>query len=173
MLRLEQSNVKDCVKELLRLGNNNMKMWNIFQWLSKHKELEHGTQAEVIKLYCHDELVGYSLIENFEARADKSIRHKGTTYQDLGVVHFVTLNQHQNKGYATLLADAMYSDIIQPMLMRNTDVHAFVTATGRAVPLMERTDIPPCHLVKQFYSEQSFKTKVIDFLTAQEPKSNC
>jgi hypothetical protein len=63
MLRLEQSNVKDCVKELLRLGNNNMKMWNIFQWLSKHKELEHGTQAEVIKLYCHDELVGYSLID--------------------------------------------------------------------------------------------------------------
>jgi hypothetical protein len=171
MLRLEQSNVKDCVQELLRLGNNNMKMWNIFQWLSKHRELQNGTQAEIIKLYSQDELVGYSLIENFEARTDKSAQHGSVTYKDLGVVHFITLKQHQNKGYATLLANAMYSDIIQPMLARHTHVHAFVTATGRAVPLMERTDIPPCHLVKQFYSEQSFKTKVIDYLTAQEPKS--
>lgn len=168
MLRLEQGNVKDSVQEFLRLGNSNMKMWNIFQWLSKHKELQHGTQAEVIKLYCHNKLVGYSLIENFEARVDKSVRYKGTTYQDLGVVHFITLDQHRNKGYATLLADAMYSDIIQPMLTRHTQVHAFVTATGRAAPLMTRTGISPCHLVKQFYSEQSFKTKVIDYLAAQK-----
>jgi hypothetical protein len=174
MLRFEQSNVKYCVQELLSLGNNNMKMWNIFQWLSMHSELQYGTQAEVIKLYSHNELVGYSLIENFEARTDKSVQHRDVTYQDLGVVHFITLEQHQNKGYATLLADAMYSDIIQPMLARHTHVHAFVTATGRAVPLMERTDIPPCHLVKQFYSDQSFKTKVIDYFTAQEsgPKRN-
>jgi hypothetical protein len=171
MLRFEQSNVKVCVQELLSLGNNNMKMWNIFQWLSKHHELQHGTQAEIIKLYSQDELVGYSLIENFEARTDKSVQHENVTYQDLGVVHFITFEQHQNKGYATLLANAMYSDIIQPMLARHTQVHAFVTATGRAAPLMTRTDIPSRHLVKQFYSDKSFKTKVVDCLTAQEPKS--
>lgn len=168
MLRFEQSNVKDCAQELLKLGNNNMKMWNIFQWLSKHDELQHGTQAEIIKLYCCDELVGYSLLENFEARTDKSVQYEGTTYQDLGVVHFITLEQHQKKGYATLLANAMFTNIIQPLLARHQHIHAFVTATGRAVPLMERTDIPSCHLVKQFYSNLSFKTKVVDYLNAQE-----
>lgn len=168
MLRLEQGNVKGSVQELLSLGNNNMKMWNIFQWLSKHKELQHGSQAEIIKLYNHDELVGYSLIENYEARTDKSIRYKGIIYQDLGVVHFITLDQHRNKGYATLLANAMYCNIIQPLLTRHTHVHAFITATGRAAPLMTRTGISPYHLIKQFYSIQSFKTKVIDYLTEQK-----
>jgi hypothetical protein len=167
MLKFEHCNAKACVQELLALGNNNMKMWNIFQWLSENDELQHGTQAEIIKLYNHDELVGYSLIENFEARSDKSTRHEGVTYQDLGVVHFITLEKYRGKGYATMLASAMYSNIIKPMLGRHTNVHSFVTATGRAAPLMARTDIHPRHLVKQFYSDISFQVKVIDYLNTK------
>ncbi len=136
MLKFEHCKVKNCVDELLALGNNNMKMWNIFQWLAQHDELQNGTQAEIIKLYVDDELVAYSLLENYEVRTDKTVRypevlhkdeqHKEVTYQDLGVVHFVTLDEHRKKGYATLLADAMFKDIIAPLLARHTGVHAFV-----------------------------------------------
>ena len=177
MLRFEHGNVKNCVDELLALGNNNMKMWNIFQWLAQHDELQNGTQAEIIKLYVDDELVGYSLLENYEARTDKTVQYKAdhnksATYQDLGVVHFVTLDEHRKKGYATLLADAMFKDIIEPLLARHTsahsNVHAFITATGRAAPLMERTDICPTQLIKQFYSDVSFQVKVVDYLSEQK-----
>jgi len=169
MLKFEHCKVKNCVDELLALGNNNMKMWNIFQWLAQHDELQNGTQAEIIKLYVDDELVAYSLLENYEVRTDKTVpyqdeHHKRVTYQDLGVVHFVTLDQHRKKGYATLLADAMFKDIIAPLLVRHTNVHAYVTATGRAAPLMERTDICPTQLIKQFYSDLSFQVKVVDYL---------
>jgi hypothetical protein len=168
MLRFERCNVNDCVNELLALGNNNAKMWNIFEWLAKHDELQNGTQAEIIKLYLDDDLVGYSLFENYQARADKIVLHEGITYQDLGVVHFITLENHRNKGYATLLASVMYSDIIKPMLAGYCDVdapnHVYVTATGRAAPLMERTDISPLNLIKQFYSDVSFEVKVANYL---------
>lgn len=122
MLKFERCNAKTCVDEMLALGNNNMKMWNIFEWLAKHDELQNGTQAEIIKLYVADELVGYSLLENYQARTDKAVHHQGIIYQDLGVVHFITLEKYRNKGYATQLADAMYSDIIAPMLAEYTDV---------------------------------------------------
>ena len=168
MLKFEQCNVKTCANEMLALGNNNMKMWNIFEWLSKHDELQKETQAEIIKLYADDVLVAYSLLENFEARIDKTVHHGDDTYQDLGVVHFITMDEHRNKGYATLLANAMYGDVIQPLLARYPNVYAFVTATARAVPLMERTEIPSLNLVKQFYSEASFQVKVVDYLKAQE-----
>ena len=175
MLRFEHSNVKNCVDELLALGNNNMKMWNIFQWLAQHDELQNGTQAEIIKLYVDEVLVGYSLLENYEARTDKAVHYQRVTYQDLGVVHFITLDEHRNKGYATLLADAMFKDVIEPLLTRHTnrhkdvqaDVHAYVTATGRAAPLMARTEIHSRHLIKQFYSDASFKVKVVDYLADQ------
>ncbi len=172
MLRFEHCNVKNCVDELLALGNNNMKMWNTFQWLAQHDELQNGSQAEIIKLYVDEVLVGYTLLENYEARTDKTVRHQSVTYQDLGVVHFVTLDEHRKKGYATLLADAMFKDVIAPLLARHTsthsNVHAFVTATGRAAPLMERTDICPTHLIKQFYSDVSFQMKVVDYLSEQK-----
>lgn len=168
MLRFEHCNVKTCANELLALGNNNMKMWYIFAWLAKHDELQYGTQAEIIKLYVDDKLVGYSLLENFEARTDKTVYHQGATYRDLGVVHFVTIDEHRNKGYATLLANALYNEVIKPMLARYSDVYAYVTATGRAGPLMERTDLPAINLVKQFYSDASFKDKVINYLAEQE-----
>lgn len=168
MLRFEQCNAKACTQELIALGNSNMKMWNIFQWLDTHDDLQHGTQAEIMKLYNSDELVGYGLIENYETRSDKSVYHQGITYKDLGVVHFVTLERHRNKGYATLLANALYNDMIKPMLTRHPHAHAFITATGRAVPLMERTNIKAQHLVKQFYSNQSFQVKVIDYLKEQK-----
>ena len=167
MLRFEHCNVKNCANELLALGNNNMKMWNIFQWLAQHDELQNGTQAEIIKLYVDDELVAYSLLENYEARTDKTVHYPEATYQDLGVVHFVTLNEHRKKGYATLLADAMFKDVIEPLLIRHADVHAYVTATGRAAPLMARTEIHSRHLIKQFYSDASFKVKVVDYLADQ------
>ena len=171
MLRFEHCNVKTCANELLALGNDSMKMWYIFEWLAKHDELRYGTQAEIIKLYVDDELLGYGLFESYEARTDKIVHHQGVTYQDLGVIHFVVLQEHRNKGYATMLANALYKDIIKPLLERHRDVHAYVTATGRAVPLMERTDIPSINLIKQFYSDVSFKVKVIDYLREQESKN--
>lgn len=173
MQRFEHCNVKACVDELLALGNNNMKMWNIFQWLSQHDELQRGTQAEIIKLYVDDELVGYSLFENYQARTDKITHYQGgsfpdAVYQELGVVHFITLENHRNKGYATQLAKAMVKDVLEPLLAehmnRNSDIHYFVTATGRAAPLMERTALPDSQLIKQFYSEASFESKVVDYL---------
>ena len=165
MLRFEICNVKSCADELLVLSNGNMKMWYIFEWLTKHENLQYGTQAEIIKLYVDDELAAYSLLESFEARTDKIVFHQGVTYQDLGVVHFVTVHEHRNKGYATLLAGAMYKEFIEPMLARHSDVHAYVVATGRAGPLMARTDIAPVNLVKQFYSDLSFEQKVVNYLT--------
>ena len=172
MLRFEHCNAKTCVDELLALGNNNMKMWNIFEWLAKHDELQNGTQAEIIKLYVDGELVGYSLLENYQARTDKVVHHQGSTYQDLGVVHFITVQKHRDKGYATLLANAMYNDIIQPMLAdyddKQTSTHVYVTATGRAAPLMERTGISSANLIKQFYSDVSFEVKVVNYLRGRE-----
>ena len=173
MLRFERCNAKACINELLALGNINMKMWNIFQWLSQHDELQKGTQAEIIKLYVADELVGYSLFENYQARADKIVNHQGITYQELGVVHFVTVPSHRNKGYASLLADAMYQDIVKPLLAafsdnnNHIDIQTYVIASGRAAPLMERTDISSSNLIKQFYSEASFETKVVNYLKQQ------
>jgi hypothetical protein len=157
------------VHELLALGNNNPRMWNLFNWLATHDELQYGTQAEIIKLYVEDKLVGYSLLENYQARTDKVVQHKGVTYQDLGVVHFRTLDLYRNKGYATILANKMYNDIIAPMLERRSGVHAYVTATGRAAPLMERTDIASFNLVKEFYSDASFEVKVANYLNEFTP----
>jgi hypothetical protein len=169
MSRFERCNVKTCVHELLALGNNNPRMWNLFNWLATHDELQYGTQAEIIKLYVEDKLVGYSLLENYQARTDKVVQHKGVTYQDLGVVHFRTLDLYRNKGYATILANKMYNDIIAPMLERRSGVHAYVTATGRAAPLMERTDIASFNLVKEFYSDASFEVKVANYLNEFTP----
>lgn len=53
--------------EMPALGNKNMKTWYILEWLSKHDELQKGTQAELITLYIDDILVAYGLLENFEA----------------------------------------------------------------------------------------------------------
>lgn len=172
MLRFERCNAKACINELLALGNINMKMWNIFQWLSQHDELQKGTQAEIIKLYVADELVGYSLFEDYQTRADKVVNHQGITYQELGVVHFVTVPSHRNKGYASLLADAMYQDIVKPLLAAfadniHRDIQTYVVATGRAAPLMERTEISSLNLIKQFYSDASFETKVANYLKQQ------
>lgn len=172
MPTFEYDNVKNCVDELLALGNNNMKMWNIFQWLSKHDELQRGTQAEIIKLYVNEELVGYSVFENYQYRSDKIVQHKGIHYQDLGVVHFITLEQHRNQGYASLLADEMYREVVEPLLLAHTGVKAYVTATGRAGPLMARTDIRPYNLVQQFYSDLTFESKVVDYLKNQESSFN-
>lgn len=166
MHRFERCNVKECVHELIALGNNNARMWNLFQWLAQHEELQHGTHAEIIKLYVDEALVGYSLLENYQARTDKIVHHQGVRYQELGVIHFRTLTDHRNKGYATLLANAMYEEIIKPLLADNraANTHVYVIATGRAAPLMARTEIPPFNLIQQFYSEASFKVKVSDYL---------
>jgi GNAT superfamily N-acetyltransferase len=167
MSRFERCNVKTCVHELMALGNNNPRMWNLFNWLATHDELQYGTQAEIIKLYVEDKLVGYSLLENYQARTDKVVQHKGVTYQDLGVVHFRTLDLYRNKGYATLLAKEMYSEIIAPMLACHTHVHGYITAIGRASPLMVRTDISPLNLLKEFYSDASFEMKVVNYFREQ------
>ena len=164
MQRFEYCNVKTCAAEMLALGQESMKMWYIFKWLTEHDELRHGTQAELIKLYVGQELVAYSMFENYEACADKIVQHQGVTYQDLGVVHFVTVNKHRNKGYASLLADVLYDDVISPLLARYVDVRAYITVTGRAVSLMQRTPIKPVNMIKQFYSEVTFEEKVVKYL---------
>lgn len=161
MLRFESCNAKDCAKELLSLGQINMKMWYLFQWLTEHDELRHGTQAEMVKLYVDEELVAYSLLENYEACTDKSKLYKEQLYQDLGVIHFVTLPEFRKKGYASLVADVTYTELIKPLLARHSDVHAYITATERAVPLMQRTGIDASHLVTQFYSDLTFEQKVV------------
>jgi GNAT superfamily N-acetyltransferase len=164
MLKFEYCNAKTCTQELLALGNLSMKMSYIFEWLSTHDELRYGTQAEMVKLYVNNELVGYALFENFEDRTDKITRYKGKLYQDLGVVHFVTLPDHRKKGYATQLANALYEKIIAPILTRHQDVNSYVVATGLAAPIMARTEIEPYHLVQQFYSNATFEAKVVNAL---------
>lgn len=161
MHRLELCNAKTCADELLSLGQINMKMWYLFDWLKNNGELRHGTQAEMVKLYVDDQLVAYSLLENYEACVDKTKCFNGQMYQDLGVLHFVTLPEYRNKGYASKLAKVMYTDIISPILARHSDVFAYITATERAVPLIQRTSIDPRHLVTQFYSDLSFEDKVV------------
>ena len=164
MERFEYCNANTCAEELLDLGQINMKMWYLFQHLAKYEQLRNGTQAEMIKLYVKGELVAYSLLENYEARTDKTKLHEGELYQDLGVVHFVTMPEHRKKGYASLVADVMYSKVIEPLLARYSDdnINAYITATGRAVPLMQRTAIGAANLVTQFYSDLTFKDKVIE-----------
>jgi GNAT superfamily N-acetyltransferase len=162
MQRFEYCNATTCAQELLALGQINMKMWYLFQWLTEHEQLPHGTQAEMIKLYVNEELVAYSLLENYDARADKTKLYEGELYQDLGVVHFVTMPEHRKKGYASLVADVMYKDVIKPLLARYRDINVYVTATERAVPLMQRTAIDAANLVTQFYSDLTFKEKVVE-----------
>ena len=165
MHRFEQCNAKVCADELLALGQINMKMWYLFDWLKQYGELRHGTQAEIIKLYVDDVLVAYSLLENYEACTNKVKLFNGEIYQDLGVLHFVTVPEHRKKGYASQLADIMFSDIIRPLLARYPDIKAYVTATERAVPLIQRAGINPSQLVTQFYSDLSFEEKVVKPLT--------
>ena len=160
MLHFERCNAKSCAEELLKLGQINMKMWYLFEWLTTHDDLRHGVQAEMVKLYLDDKLVAYSLLENYEACADKKTLFNDEVYQDLGVVHFITVPEYRNKGYASRLATEMYEGIIKPLLSRHTDVRAYVVATERAVPLMQRTSINPSNLVTQFYSDLTFKDKV-------------
>ena len=164
MQRFEYCNANTCAEELLALGQVNMKMWYLFKWLSEHDQLRHGTQAEMIKLYVNEELVAYSLLENYEARKDKTTLHEGELYQDLGVVHFVTMPEYRKKGYASLVADVMYKDVIQPLFARYSNSHVYVTATEKAVPLMQRTGIDNSKLVTQFYSELSFIAKVAEII---------
>jgi len=164
MQRFEYCNANTCVEELLALGQVNMKMWFLFQWLAEHDQLRFGIQAEMIKLYVNEELVAYSLLENYEARTDKTKFYKGSLYQDLGVVHFVTMPKYRKKGYASLVADVMYKNVIQPLLARHSNSHVYVTATEKAVALMQRSGIDASNLVTQFYSDLSFKEKVADII---------
>lgn len=170
MQRFEYCNANTCAEELLALGQVNMKMWYLFQWLTQHSQLNYGTQAEVIKLYVDEKLVAYSLLENYEARADKTKWYEGELYQDLGVVHFVTMPEHRKKGYASLVADIMYKNIIRPLLARhintahkaNVKANVYVTATKKAAMLMQNTGIDTSNLVTQFYSDLSFKQRVVE-----------
>jgi hypothetical protein len=100
-------------------------------------------------------------LENYEARTDKTKAYAGEYYQDLGVVHFVTMPEHRKKGYASLVADVMYKDVIKPLLARHSHNKVYVTATEKAVPIMLRTGINAANLVTQFYSHLSFKDKVV------------
>jgi hypothetical protein len=170
MQRFEHCNANTCAQELLALGQVNMKMWYLFKWLTEHDQLRHGTQAEIIKLYVNQELVAYSLLENYEARTDKTKLYAGELYQDLGVVHFVTMPVYRKKGYASLVADVMYKDIIQPLLARHSNTHVYVTASEKAVPLMQRTGINASNLVTQFYSDLTFKEKVAESINPRKSR---
>jgi len=161
MQRFEYCNANTCAEELLALGQINLKMWYLCQSIAEHKQLRHGTQAEMIKLYINEELVAYSLLENYEACTDKTKLYEGALYQNVGVVHFVTMPKHRKKGYASLIADVMYKEVIKPLLARFSDVYVYVIATGQAVPLMQRTEIDFSNLVTQFYSDRTFIEKVV------------
>ena len=161
MQRFEICNAKSCAEELLALGQVNMKMWYLFEWLTRHDDLPHKTKAEVVKLYVDDVLVAYSLLENYEACIDKVKVFDDVVYQDLGVLHFVTIPEHRNKGYASQLASVMLCNIIEPLLARHLHVKAYITATERAVPLIQRAGISASHLVTQFYSDITFEQKVV------------
>lgn len=161
MQRFEYCNTDTCAEEMFSLGQINMKMWYLFQWLMEHDQLQNGTQAEMVKLYINEKLVAYGLLENYENCSDKTRQHEGELYRDLGVVHFVTLPEHRKKGYASLLADKMFHKIIKPLLARHTHLNAYITATDRAVPLMQRTEINTVNLVTQFYSDLTFEEKVV------------
>ena len=164
MQYIESCNANTCAEELLALGQISMKMWYLFQYLTEHGELRYGTQAEVIKLYINDNLVAYALFENYEYRTDKTKSYDDKLFQDLGVIHFVTIPTQRKKGYASLLANKMYQQIIKPLLARFSDanINVYVTATGQAVPLMQRTEIDRCNLITQFYSDLTFKEKVFN-----------
>jgi len=165
MLRYETCLAKVCAEEILAYGQVNMKMYYIFTWLTEHEHLAKGTEAVVIKLYEGEVLVAYSLFESYEKRKDKIINYQGETYQDLGVIHFVTFPEYRKKGYASLLADKLVDEIIQPLLARHSHCRAYVTATGRAVPLIQRTNLDKKHLVTQFYSDLTFTDKVVKQVT--------
>lgn len=168
MVKFEQCNVNTCIDELISLGNINTKMWTIFTWIAEHGSLEKGTQADIIKLYINNTLVGYSLFENYERRTDKRHQFNSVNYQDLGVIHFVTLEEYRNKGYGSLLANRLYEKLLEPLLLRHHATNAYVVATGRAVSLMQRTNISPLHLITQFYSDVSFEEKVVNYLKKQQ-----
>jgi hypothetical protein len=168
--RFEHCNADTCAEELLALGQVNMKMWYLFQQLAAHSQLCLGTQAEMIKLYVNEELVAYSLLENYQARTDKTRLYKGHLYQDLGVIHFVTMPKHRHKGYASLVAGVMYENVIQPLLAlhTNTNNSVYITATKKAVTLMQNTGIDAANLVTQFYSDTSFKEKVAEYINPSQ-----
>jgi hypothetical protein len=92
----------------------------------------------MIKLYVNQQIVAYNLLENHEARTDKTTLYEGELYQDLGVVHFVTMPEYRKKGYASLVVDVMYKDVIQPLLARYSNTNVYVSATEKVVPLMQR-----------------------------------
>jgi hypothetical protein len=56
----------------------------------------------------------------------------------------------------------MFKDVIGPLLARHSHTNVYVTATEKAVPLMLRTGIEPVNSETQFYSDLSFKEKVVE-----------
>jgi hypothetical protein len=51
--------------------------------------------------------------------------------------------------------------VLRPLLSRHSHNKVYVTSTDKAVPLMRRTGIDAANLVTQFYSDSSFKEKVV------------
>lgn len=137
------------------------RMGTMYTWLMKHGSLEHGTVLEAIKLYCDNELVAYAVFESYEHRSDKVITVDGESYRDLGMVHFRTKPECRGRGYATMLADALYTDVISPLLAQH-EKNSFVMATGDAIQLMKRSGMDMNRLSTSFYSDVSFKEKVLD-----------
>lgn len=166
MIRFEKCMATDCIEEMIAFKNENYKMETMFNAIHENGKLNHGTVAELVKLYVDETLVGYSLFENYEKREGKSLTHNDIQYNDLGVVHFVTSSEYRGKGYASKLADEMFKRIVNPLLNKYGD-NSYVVATGRAVPLMQRTKLDSNKLVTQFYSEVTFEEKVVNYLAEQ------
>jgi GNAT superfamily N-acetyltransferase len=166
MIRFEHCMAADCIEEMIAFKNENYKMETMFNAIHENGKLKHGTVAELVKLYVDETLVGYSLFENYEKREGKSFSHNDIQYNDLGVVHFVTSSEYRGRGYASKIAEEMFKRIINPILNKYGD-NSYVVATGRAVPLMQRTNLDSDKLVTQFYSEVTFEEKVVNYLAAQ------
>jgi hypothetical protein len=159
--RFEHSMINTCADELLKFAKENNFKYFLYEFLLENGELQHGMKVEIIKLYCNDDLVGYASIESNEFRKDKVTIYNQTVYQDLGLIHFATALNHRNKGYASLLANIFYKDVVTPLFSRH-DKNSFIIATGRAIALIERTGIDMDRVVLDFYSPITFENKVIN-----------
>lgn len=146
------------VSEDPRMGYQ--RVGNIFNYLRTNNSLAHGTIAEGVVVYQNNEIVAYAFIENFENRDDKVINHNNVHFHDLGVIHFRTKMSLRGKGYASFVAKHFYSDIIKPLFERNRP-NSFILATGDAVPIILKAGLSPNKIATEFYSANTFESKVL------------
>jgi hypothetical protein len=165
-MHIVRCNAKERKQELFEFAAKNGEMSFMFEWLFTHDELQYGTQAEMVLLYVDNELVSYGLLEDWQFRTDKTNVDNGQVYRNLGLIHFVTKHEDRRKGYGTILAKRLYTDIIEERLEahKGDDNINFYMTAGGAAALMKKSGIRPYALIPQMYSDVSFPIKVVKYL---------